>query len=161
MFGGVLPPLPWIIVVWRGFELISALCSTPAHFWNSLSSALALPAHFVLSAELFMQTDFIICWVYWELGTLWGAAAWHEAWHRLRAVIQDIFVSLKYVGTAFENPWGRSCCAAPQCESSGSASLGSSLHHLWRDKRLILIIFLASGQPAKLLFSLSSWDCAQ
>lgn len=67
VFRGVLPLLPWIIVLWRGFQQISALCSTPACFWNSFSSALAQPAHFFLPAVLFMQTDFIICSVYWCL----------------------------------------------------------------------------------------------
>lgn len=48
------------------------------------------------------------------------------------------------------------------CCTSSPASLGSSLHHLWRDKRLIKIFFFfASGQPAKLLCSLSSLECDQ
>lgn len=133
-------------------KLISAdFCSLlhSCSFLKQLLPVLAQPAHFFLSAVLFMQTDFIICWVYWCLlgaGSPLGAAAWQEVWHRLRAV----FVSKICGGSVWVwEPLGQIllCC------TSSPASLGSSLHHLWRDERLIKIFFFLGSQQS--FFALS------
>lgn len=126
----------WFLPIFAPLLLVSATASPQSlhskHIFFSVCSA-------IHAGWFYNLLGFLVFIGSWE--ALWGAAAWHEVWHRLRAVIQCAFVPLKYVMTAFdsENPWGRSCRAAPRCEGSVPASLGSSLHHLWRDKSLTRI----------------------
>lgn len=98
---------------------------------------------FFLSAVLFMQTDFIIRWVCWCFLGAGKPSGELQLCHRLRAVIQSGFVSLKYVVTAFENPW----CATPRGEGSGSASLSIICEEIKSYLRLFFGFWAASRAP--------------